>query len=268
MIAIFRASSIVFALYFMGAAIFGEAFAETNFPLDEEDQINLRCLKRAYPQIRSLVKNGDGSIDLLMDDGKLSPYKSAVGGGDVFASMRQIYPLEPNRPDIDDGFAPGRDRPYDLFDALYGSMPSEVQKNLKTVALPRGKASLNKNAARALASIVPELDSLAREHPELRKYLKVDGGYYWRNIAGEDRRSAHSYGIAIDLGAASAPYWRWAKKPRHPLQKTYPRELVEVMEKAGFIWGGKWDKYDLMHFEYRPELICKSRELLNRELIK
>lgn len=260
MIAIFRASSI--ALIFM-VVCFSDAKADANITPDEEDQINLRCLKQAYPQILSLVKNADGSIDLALRDGKLVAYKSATDAeNDVSASMSQIYPLEPSRPDIDDGFAPGRSRPYAFFDAIYGSNRGEVQKNLKTVNLSRGKASLNEKAAAALTSIAPDLDRLARENPDLRKYLKVDGGYYWRNIAGENRLSAHSYGIAIDFGANSAPYWRWAKKSRHPLQKTYPQEIVEIMENAGFIWGGKWDKYDLMHFEYRPELICKSRELL------
>ena len=27
----------------------------------------------------------------------------------------------------------------------------------------------------------------------------------------------------------------------------------------GFIWGGKWSEFDLMHFEYRPELILLAR---------
>ena len=35
--------------------------------------------------------------------------------------------------------------------------------------------------------------------------------------------------------------------------------LVEIMERHGFIWGGKWHHFDGMHFEYRPELILYSR---------
>jgi hypothetical protein len=33
---------------------------------------------------------------------------------------------------------------------------------------------------------------------------------------------------------------------------------VEVFERHGFIWGGKWNHYDTMHFEYRPELLPPS----------
>jgi hypothetical protein len=33
-----------------------------------------------------------------------------------------------------------------------------------------------------------------------------------------------------------------------------PQEIVDIFERHGFIWGGKWYHYDTMHFEYRPEL--------------
>jgi len=32
-------------------------------------------------------------------------------------------------------------------------------------------------------------------------------------------------------------------------------EIVEIFERHGFIWGGKWYHYDTMHFEYRPEML-------------
>ena len=32
-----------------------------------------------------------------------------------------------------------------------------------------------------------------------------------------------------------------------------PKEIVDIFEKHGFIWGGRWSHYDTMHFEYRPE---------------
>ena len=48
---------------------------------------------------------------------------------------------------------------------------------------------------------------------------------------------------------------------RHPLQQSYDSEIVRAFEAEGFIWGGKWHEYDLMHFEYRPEIIAKARVL-------
>jgi len=34
-----------------------------------------------------------------------------------------------------------------------------------------------------------------------------------------------------------------------------PQGIIDIFEKHGFIWGGKWYHYDTMHFEYRPELL-------------
>jgi hypothetical protein len=38
-----------------------------------------------------------------------------------------------------------------------------------------------------------------------------------------------------------------------------PREIVEIFERHGFIWGGKWYHYGTMHFGYRPELIALAK---------
>jgi hypothetical protein len=42
---------------------------------------------------------------------------------------------------------------------------------------------------------------------------------------------------------------------------TPPEQVVKLFYEEGFIWGGHWDKYDTMHFEYRPELILLSKSL-------
>lgn len=34
-----------------------------------------------------------------------------------------------------------------------------------------------------------------------------------------------------------------------------PQALIDIFEKHGFIWGGRWYHYDTMHFEYRSEII-------------
>jgi len=31
--------------------------------------------------------------------------------------------------------------------------------------------------------------------------------------------------------------------------------VVKVFEHFGFVWGGKWFYWDLVHFEYRPDLL-------------
>ena len=36
-------------------------------------------------------------------------------------------------------------------------------------------------------------------------------------------------------------------------------DLVEAFEKNNFVWGGKWSHFDILHFEYRPEIILKAK---------
>ena len=70
---------------------------------------------------------------------------------------------------------------------------------------------------------------------------------------------ATSYGgsdsltVTLDAlgGAAGEPRdWRPARA-----RNLIPHAVVEIFERHGFIWGGKWFHYDTMHFEYRPELL-------------
>jgi D-alanyl-D-alanine carboxypeptidase-like protein len=53
--------------------------------------------------------------------------------------------------------------------------------------------------------------------------------------------SRHAFGIAVDLNAPQNPY---GGKPHQD------RRLVEVMERWGFVWGGRWLVPDGMHFEF------------------
>ena len=45
----------------------------------------------------------------------------------------------------------------------------------------------------------------------------------------------------------------------HVYRNRIPWEIVEVFEKHGFVWDGKWYHFDTMHFEYRPEIIAASQ---------
>ncbi|MCG3705331.1 M15 family metallopeptidase [Aliarcobacter butzleri] len=51
-------------------------------------------------------------------------------------------------------------------------------------------------------------------------------------------------------------YWQWDEKDgKIEYKNKIPLEIVEIFEKYGFIWGGRWYHFDTMHFEYRPELL-------------
>jgi hypothetical protein len=200
---------------------------------------------------------------LLYDDGLVKSFEDKLKRPDLKDMLAQVYrpgvDREPFRPDYD----PGRFRVDAFFSAVYGASASEVGGHL--VSVPFGGATVRFNArngaARALENVGRELSALLAQRPQLRQYLFPLGGTFaWRPIAGTSRLSPHSWGIAIDLNPRHGAYWRDRKKTGsevEAMRNSYPQEIVEVFEKHGFIWGGKWSHFDLMHFEYRPEMVKK-----------
>ena len=175
------------------------------------------------------------------------------------------WPLSPPTKDID----PGRMRCDAFLKKMYGGTAAEVERNLARVSWPpagTGKTVRFTTINRANKSLERVGEAIAKLSPEVRGYVaRPNGTFNWRPIAGTDRLSPHSYGIAIDFDMQHLPnqYWRWAKDkeatasnyPAEILKDTALRQIVEIFEQNGFIWGGKWHHYDLMHFEYRPELL-------------
>ena len=112
-----------------------------------------------------------------------------------------------------------------------------------------------------------QLEKVAKElasKPSLKKYLTNASTFYWRKVRGANRQSAHSYGIAIDINTNYSNYWLWSNPKAKETDKVeyknrIPMEIVNVFEKYGFIWGGRWYHYDTMHFEYRPELLSTDK---------
>lgn len=256
----------------------------------EIDAVNIYCLRSSYPQIHALVPDGEGRQWLIFASGSRVLYSAApssAGDGkstgmppghagvfppasrfpeaqwevSVRESMDEAYPLEPQRPATPPGVAPGRRRSSALLKALYGASEAEVRKNLRSAMLQGQQVRLVSPAALALRKAESALAAAMRRQPALSALLKPAGGFLWRRIAGEQRLSPHAFGIALDISPDRAPYWRWSGQKSHPMQQSYPTAIVAAFEEQGFIWGGKWHEYDLMHFEYRPEIICKARVL-------
>lgn len=259
--------------------------------LSAEDRINLLCLRSSYPRIRA-VEAGEEGIWLRLDGGQrvlyapaaelaARPYDDATlldaearrarrldpARRDVSLreSMHLPYAPEPERPATPEGYSPGRWRCHAFLKALYGADAATVRRGLEKTRLQGRAVRMTGDAARALTAVDARLRDEVRQRPELKPWLVSAGGFVWRTIAGEARLSPHSFGIAIDISPQRAPYWRWSRLERHPLQESYDSAIVRAFEAEGFIWGGKWHEYDLMHFEYRPELLAKARLLLRLE---
>ncbi len=204
----------------------------------------------------------DGTA-MPFDDGKgEKDFETRLDHADLEDQFYAPYPVGrtgiPPGVDVD----PGRVRYEPFFAKMYGDCKKgEVTKKLVDVVwLPKhgGKKLTITNVngvAEKLKAVSTELDALP---DSFVKYLTPPGGTYnCRMIAGTDRPSVHGDGAAIDINVAWSDYWR-NHQPlagKYPYKNRIPWETVEIFEKHGFIWGGKWYHYDTMHFEYRPELL-------------
>lgn len=59
--------------------------------------------------------------------------------------------------------------------------------------------------------------------------------------------STHSWGIAMDLNAATNPL---AAEPGGTLISDIPATWIDLFESLGFTWGGRWHRPDAMHFQF------------------
>jgi hypothetical protein len=232
--------------------------------------MDLLCLSEAYPGAFS-VEDGPGGPVLVMrggarlpyDDGRAKSAEEALDAPSVKDMLEQVYPLGLAGREPAEGFHPGRRRVTAFFTALYGASKAEVAAQCVSVQFAGKKLRFSGNfgAAEALEAVGREIAELLKTRPDLRSYVFPVSTVAWRAIAGVDRLSMHSLGIAVDLNPRLGSYWGWSAPGAPSPAKSYPYELVEIFERHGFIWGGKWREFDLMHFEYRPELLCKAKRL-------
>ena len=203
------------------------------------------------------------------DDGAAKSFEERLARPDVEDMFAVPYPLGEMLADPEADADPGRFRNAAFFTKMYGDChrDREMQKRLVDVAwLPRNGAKKIKmtpvnGVAEKLQQVSDELDALPAEF--LKYPRSVSGTFNCRDSANTSRWSAHAFGIAIDLSSAQGDYWedRGRRRSAEPLQyrNRIPKEIVEIFEKHGFIWGGKWYHYDTAHFEYRPELLIADQ---------
>lgn len=222
---------------------------------------NATCnqLSSAYHSIQKIQNNmvyfKNGSV-LPFDDNISKTFAQKLKNPSIKDMLWQRYPLRQDIVPPIRNFDPGRFRNMAFFKMLYGKNKNEVKNNLiKVIWLPKKRHKIlyfNKKelAAANLQLISNELDNLPKSYD---KYItNIAGTFRYRYIAGTKRLSAHSFGIAIDLNTKFANYWRWDKN--QVFKNQIPKKIINIFEKHGFIWGGRWFHYDTMHFEYRPEL--------------
>jgi D-alanyl-D-alanine carboxypeptidase len=232
----------------------------------------ISALLKAYAQFLDRVEGNE----LVWKDGSRMPIDDGLGtksfdalleAPDIKDMFSMAYPIGQKGVPPGFNFDPGRIRFTPMFTKMYGDcekenvlasatdvswLPSKYGKKVKFTKI--------NGAADALQAVSLELDRLPARFTQY--LIPLGGTYNCRQIAGTDRLSAHSLGIAIDIAVGRSRYWLWTKPGadgRYPYVNETPWEIVQIFEKHGFIWGGKWYHYDTMHFEYRPEIIATSK---------
>ncbi len=223
-------------------------------------------LMKAYPGLvvgytgnRLVFKDGS---TLLYDDGKRKTATELIESPDIEDQFHYSYPTGTlTGPPQNDA---GRIRNEAFFKKIYGSSATEVRKNLVPVLwCPKliGQTILVtkvNGVHEKITQISMELDEL----PEFKAYVQHIGGtFLWRTIKGTTRLSMHSFGMTMDINTSFSNYWQWDcsctdEQKTLGYKNRIPQKIVDIFEKHGFIWGGKWQHYDTMHFEYRPELVA------------
>ena len=230
---------------------------------------DLLALMLAYKEIVDIERDDKNNIYIVFKSGKriiyddkvIKTYEEKIHNPDIEDTLYQIYPLHDIDDLMSDNYDPGRIRSYKLLYEVYGQNEEIINKNLKEV-YPQGNYcmfSKKNNAYKYLVSAINEVK--INGNPKSIDLLSpINGTYCYRKISGTNRLSPHSFGIAIDVKHNRGDYWKWSSTEVGQMRlKEFPRDMVTAFEKNYFIWGGKWSHFDILHFEYRPELIIKAK---------
>ncbi|KOA20806.1 hypothetical protein CLHOM_09490 [Clostridium homopropionicum DSM 5847] len=249
------------------------AFTEENrLDYDIIMKQDLLCIMIAYPDLIVKVEKTiddkvylvtKGGSKLLYDDKKQKSPKDKLSYPDLQDMLETKYPLQRINRLMDEDHDPGRRRIYPLLKEVYGGSKEKVQSNLVRVKVGYTYLDFNKNnkAAESLKNAMSEISGIIKDRGNIGACIfPPSGTFNYRLISGTNQLSAHAFGIAIDLKSDKRDYWKWAsRQDGEKRMLSYPTEIVEVFEKNNFVWGGKWGHFDILHFEYRPEIIYKAR---------
>jgi hypothetical protein len=241
--------------------------AETRVAMSERIEI----LHNSYPDVIYSVTNNTlrlmNNAVAIVDDGRDKSHLMKRQDADIEDQLSQIYPVgscfKGRVRDVD----PGVMRNEKFFRIAYGNNLHSVRASSEAVDWFGTEISFSgqNGAARALRRVI---DDLKRLPAELQSVVKVPPRTLdWGFIAETDQLDVHSFGIAIDLSDDARNSWHRSGANIGQLRRynnATPPEVVQVFEKHGFIWGGKWYRFESSHFEYRPELIAIGNLALQR----
>ena len=164
-----------------------------------------------------------------------------------------------------------------LFDVLYASPTEDDSWDWQEKYSFLGvKMLIHPHVKPLFDRVSDRIRDAAQTDPSVEEWIAElktgsPGGWNWRSIANTNRRSNHSYGIAVDLLPGDLrgrlTYWQWNASDTIDGAAYYtpPEAVIKAFEDHGFIWGGKWNLFDTMHFEYRPEILLLNGFVIDNQ---
>jgi hypothetical protein len=250
-----------------------------------QDDPRVRAFLEAYRPYIDSVSYHDGDIVFSMggraihfEDGRLLDSTRLDRRGSCDPLFYR-YPLEPltEPPEVAEEF-PMSCR--DAIESLWGSTETEVRRHTGGVRFLNRRMIVNDILIEPLAAVEQDLAELGTRDVAVADWIRaiqITYSFIFRDISATDTGSYHAWGLAFDLVPTSYDgkhvYWRWSRAMDRqgwqsiPIGDRWspPDAAIEVFERHGFVWGGKWGYFDMIHFEYRPEILIYNRLLEGRQ---
>ncbi|MFY0614561.1 MAG: M15 family metallopeptidase [Hyphomicrobiaceae bacterium] len=239
-------------------------------------QERIALLQQAYPDLIYSVTHNIMRLmnnrTVVIDDGRNKDYLTQLHNADIEDQLAQIYPIGKCTLGRKVAFDPGHIRSAAFLRLAYGANEYQVKRTTTLVDWfgTQVRFSTRHGAADALRRVRDDLRQLPAKYHNLLK--KPARSMQWVNIADTDQLDVHAFAIAIDLNPQFRDYWRRFSRGKKLRTIRYrnriPPAVVAIFERHGFIWGGKWYRYETTHFEYRPALIAIARLAEQRGCVK
>jgi hypothetical protein len=162
----------------------------------------------------------------------------------------------------------------DVLESLWGETESEIRTHGQSAVFLEHRMFVNDLLIDPLDAVERDILEAASRDGSVARWiaeLEITYSFTYREIAGSSTRSYHAWGLAIDLVPSSyeglAVYWQWSRVfdregwHQIPIERRWspPTTVIEIFERHGFVWGGKWTHFDAIHFEYRPDILLYNR---------
>lgn len=162
----------------------------------------------------------------------------------------------------------------DVLESLWGRTETEIRTHGRSTTFLEHRMFVNDVVVEPLAAVERDIREAATRDRSVATWideLDITYSFIYREIAGSSTRSYHAWGLAVDLVPTSydgrAVYWQWSRVfdregwHQIPVEQRWspPQKVIEMFERHGFVWGGKWAHFDAIHFEYRPDILLYNR---------